>query len=301
MKTTTKAVKAVLTAAGVTITATHPRTAQEDASVELTGGWSVQIGTDYVILGHFDGETLTQSEESKSMDDLMHLVVKKLGMEPLVEVKQEFAYTAEDKANVKAQAKQLGINVVGKSIDKLLELIDAKLPSKDLPPMEITPEQPKAGDDVLRSTAKNLGIPFTKTTPRADIVQAIAESKGWTGEKPEVIEFLIMGGKIDEVPGFTGVAPKKTNSRESSAGGKVEPVETKPKKTPRKVTKSDKPAKVTKPESDGVTLASILEEIGTDPRVARRKLRGSDIQKPGDSWSWPVGHADIQRVRDLLK
>lgn len=159
----------------------------------------------------------------------------------------------------------------------------------------------------LKAICKELGIPTSKTTPRADLVFQIADKKGWANEKNEVIEFLLSGGCIETLPGFTAIAPKK-NSRETSAGGKVEPEA--PKKAPRKVQKSDKApteaksprkAKVKETKDDQVTIQAICEELGVEGRVARRKLRGSDITKPGDSWTWEAGHADIQKVRELLK
>lgn len=226
-------------------------------------------------------------------------------------------FTPEFKAAVKKEAKDLQINVVGKSMEKLLDLIDAKTgrsreltlkvlsgePITDTDVKELLPEPPRKVVDPVRELAKALGIPFSGKTERAQLVQEIAKQKGWENETTEVIEFLIGGGSISEVPGFTAIAPKP-NNRETSAGGKVEPVPEKPKKAPRKLSKPEsaeaKPAKAAKPDGS-VTLAGLLEELGVEGRVARRKLRGSDIQKPGDSWSWEAGHADIQRVRDLLK
>lgn len=210
-------------------------------------------------------------------------------------------FTAEQKAAIKDQAKALGINVVGKSIEKLQALI-----------LEKQPEAPEDSSlEHVRKLAKELKIPYTKTTPRADLVFAIADSKGWANEKAEVIEFLIAGGNIEELPGFVGIAPKP-NSRETSAGGKVEPQE--PKK-PRKLTKAtdaakpaSKPAKATsgkpsrKADNDLVTIQGICEELGVEGRVARRKLRGSDIVKPSEAgWVWEAGHADIAKVKELLK
>lgn len=159
--------------------------------------------------------------------------------------------TTEAKTWIKDKAKEHKINPVGKSIEKLLELVAEKLQ-----------------------------------------------------EKPEVVSYMAThGGKIEEVPGFTGVAPKK-NNRETSAGGKVQPEE--PKKTPRKLNRTPKPEKPAKepkkqPNADVVTLSSILEELGVEGRIARRKLRTSDIQKPGSSWEWSKGHADIAKVKELLK
>lgn len=222
-------------------------------------------------------------------------------------------FTAEQKAAIKEQAKALGINVVGKSIEKLQALILEKQPE--------APEPAKKGVDPklvhLRNLAKELGIAFGKTTPYADLRFAVADLKGWANESTEVIEFLIAGGNIEELPGFTGIAPKP-NSRETSAGGKVEPQE--PKK-PRKPTKTKEetgtqarvvgtsrkvsekaPKGIRKETGSTVSIQDICDELNVEGRVARRKLRGSDIVKPSESgWVWEAGHADIAKVKELLK
>lgn len=209
-------------------------------------------------------------------------------------------FTAEQKTEIKNQAKALGINVVGKSIEKLVGLIEQAAVSN-------APED--ASMEHVRKLATELKIKYTKSTTREELVFAIADVKGWANEKAEVIEFLISGGNIEELPGFTGVAPKP-NSRETSAGGKVEPQEPKKPRKPTKATDAakpaSKPAKATsaKPKATGetVSIQDICEELGVEGRVARRKLRGSDIVKPSESgWNWEAGHADIAKVKELLK
>lgn len=157
-------------------------------------------------------------------------------------------FTTEAKAWIKAQAKELKINPVGKTTEKLLTLVAAK-----------------------------------------------------REETEEVTLYLANGGCITELPGFEGIKPLP-NRKETSAGGKTPSGEVK-RKTPRKLSKpakESKPAKKPAKESNLVTLASILEELGVEGRIARRKLRGSDIQKPGAQWEWESGHADIAKVRKLL-
>ena len=205
-------------------------------------------------------------------------------------------YTTEQRTALKAEAKSLGINVVGKTIEKLAQLVEEKLVGNHVPAEE--PQKQKVLTiDQLKAICKELKIPTSKTTPRADLVSQIAIKRGWQDEKLEVIEFLLGGGCITELPGFVAIAPRP-NKRETSAGGKVTPEA--PKKTPRKVSKGEKPTP--KPSNgDTITIQEICEELGVEGRVARRKLRGSDIAKPCDSWTWTVGHADIQKVKDLLK
>lgn len=126
------------------------------------------------------------------------------------------------------------------------------------------------------------------------LLEAVAARKDQT---PEVTLFLANGGCITELPGFEGIKPLP-NRKETSAGGKQVPA----KKTPRKVSKEPKESKPAKAPKDSgmVTLASILEELGVEGRIARRKLRGSEIAKPGTQWEWEAGHADIAKVRALL-
>ncbi len=116
-----------------------------------------------------------------------------------------------------------------------------------------------------------------------------------TGRTREMTLFLANGGKVKELPGFEGIKPLP-NRKENSAGGK-----TPERKKPRKVSK-DQPEKAPKEAAatDTVTLASILEELGVEGRIARRKLRNSDIAKPGSAWEWTKGHADIAKVKALL-
>ncbi|UOL48400.1 hypothetical protein [Pseudomonas phage Almagne] len=210
-------------------------------------------------------------------------------------------FTAEQKAAIKEQAKALGINVVGKSIEKLQTLV-----------LEKQPEAPEDSSlEHVRKLATELKIKYTKSTTREELVFAIADVKGWANEKAEVIEFLIAGGNIEELPGFTAIAPKP-NSRETSAGGKVEPQEPKKPRKPTKATDATKPASKpvrrmkekakTKPGDNVVSIQDICDELDVEGRVARRKLRGSDIVKPSESgWIWEAGHADIAKVKELLK
>lgn len=139
----------------------------------------------------------------------------------------------------------------------------------------------------LRTMAKELGIEgWHKLNKREELVAAIAEKNGWSHERPEIIEFLINGGKIERLPGFEGVKPKPVRGDR-----KIQTTE-KPRRTPRKVAKKT---------AETVTLQSICEELGVNGRIARRKLRNSDIPKPGPQWEWSKGHEDIEKVKELLK
>lgn len=73
----------------------------------------------------------------------------------------------------------------------------------------------------------------------------------------------------------------------------------KPKKEKAPKAKKEKPAK--EAAEPTVTVADIAEDLGLTPTVVRKKLRDSGIKKPsGGRWEWPVGHADIEAVKNLF-
>lgn len=78
------------------------------------------------------------------------------------------------------------------------------------------------------------------------------------------------------------------------------------KRTPRRISKKESPEQTASKESakkrstDHISLHDICEELGVEGRIARRKLRNSDITKPGSSWEWPANHKDIAKVKELL-
>ena len=149
----------------------------------------------------------------------------------------------------------------------------------------------------IKKEAKDLQInPVGKTM--AAILDLINER---TGRTMEMTMFLAKGGCIKELPGFEGIKPLP-NRKETSAGGKTSTTERrKPTKSTGATKTEPTEKKAAKNTGDVVSLASILEELGVEGRIARRKLRGSDIEKPGSAWEWPTGHADITKVKELLK
>lgn len=144
----------------------------------------------------------------------------------------------------------------------------------------------------VKQIAKELKVKNWWNKRREDLVAEIAEAKGWSHEKPEVIEYLLAGGEIKKLP--YGPENKPGIKHQESAGMK------KPRKRPTKKTSTKKEKAPKAPKGDVVTLAQICEELGVEGRIARRKLRGSDIQKPGKQWEWTPGHEDIDRIKELL-
>lgn len=54
-------------------------------------------------------------------------------------------------------------------------------------------------------------------------------------------------------------------------------------------------------DENTVELSAIAKECKVDPIELRKALRGSKIKKPGGSWRWPQGHADIKEVKKLAE
>lgn len=76
----------------------------------------------------------------------------------------------------------------------------------------------------------------------------------------------------------------------------------KPKKaavTPKKKVPVKKTAvKVNKDTQDMVSLSDIAKENKVDAFLLRKALR-SELKKPGASWRWPKGHADIKAASKI--
>lgn len=83
-----------------------------------------------------------------------------------------------------------------------------------------------------------------------------------------------------------------TVNREVSAMSKKET-----KKESKKEVKKEKSSKSN--GVDHVALSDIAKSCKVDARELRAALRSSKIKKPGGSWSWPKGHADIKAVEKL--
>jgi len=147
----------------------------------------------------------------------------------------------------------------------------------------------------VKQIAKELKVKNWWNKKRADLITEIADLKGWTGETPETVEYLLGGGEIKQLPYGPEVKPE---IRHQESAGQA-------RKKPTKVTKktADKAEKKTAKkvtDENTVTLAGICLELGVEGRIARRKLRTSDITKPGKQWEWELGNADIDKVKTLL-
>ncbi len=68
--------------------------------------------------------------------------------------------------------------------------------------------------------------------------------------------------------------------------------EPKPKKTAKK--------KVVKVDDGMITLAALATELKMDPKVARVKLRKAELKRGEGRWAWPIGSAELTKVKKLL-
>lgn len=132
------------------------------------------------------------------------------------------------------------------------------------------------------------------------------------------LDFILNGGKVTVCPDAPNQVERTGN--ETCAGHKIdhdqikkiqesrkEAKKRKQGKKPRKVSKKKsekkaaKAAKAPKDTSGLITLATICTELNVEPRIARRKLRNSDIAKPDAGWNWTEGDKAIDQVKALLK
>lgn len=103
----------------------------------------------------------------------------------------------------------------------------------------------------------------------------------------EVKSDIAKGDSPDSPPKETAKVTTKKTTAKSAAAKKKAPVATASKK------------KAAKPEGEVITLKAIAKELKIEPRVARKKLRAAKIKNDG-RWSWPVGSADVKKVREAL-
>lgn len=144
----------------------------------------------------------------------------------------------------------------------------------------------------VKQLAKELKIKNWWNKKRDDLVSEIAELKGWGHEPKNIQEYLVAGGQVQQCPDMP--SPMPACPTETSASLKA------PKK-PSKKASPKKAKKAKKSEANVVSLSDICQELKIEPRVARRKLRNSDIKKPAAGWEWKPGDTDIDAVKELLK
>lgn len=134
----------------------------------------------------------------------------------------------------------------------------------------------------VKQIAKELKIKDWWNKKRAILVTEIAEIKGWSHETEEVIEFLLAGGEIKQLP------PGKA---------KIEKiVKDAPRRKPRKKAKAKKDT----PAEDSTTLQDLCEELDIQPRIARRRLRKAKVERPGQTWSWKKGSDEISNIKSII-
>lgn len=144
----------------------------------------------------------------------------------------------------------------------------------------------------VKEVAKELKIPKWWTLKMADLVSLIAEAKGISHEPLEVQHYLIGGGKIT-----VGNPPGQVNQKPTREDQAMKPqrrtLKSKKEKLKGETTHREAP-------KGFVTLAQLCADLGIDGKAARRILRASDLQKPGKSWTWKEGSAELTAAKNLL-
>lgn len=152
----------------------------------------------------------------------------------------------------------------------------------------------------IKKIAKELKIKNWWNKKRDDLVQEIAIEKDWGNETTETIEFLLSGGKITKCEDSPNPVPVHT--RQDQAYKVTEKPMKNARKRPAKKVNKKTDKKPAQKKTDGlVTLAEICTELSVEPRIARRKLRSSDLTKPEAGWAWDKKSPDLKAVRKLLK
>lgn len=147
----------------------------------------------------------------------------------------------------------------------------------------------------LQTRGKALKITGWHKMNKDQLHAAMIESLKIQGESPDIQDFYLRGKQPTICP--PAGDGRRVPTKQDQA--------MKPRRKPAKKVKAPKkPKGETTPRQapEGmITLAQICEEMGVEGRIARRKLRTSEIKKPGSTWAWDKGHKDVKAVRELLK
>lgn len=149
----------------------------------------------------------------------------------------------------------------------------------------------------IKEIAKTLQVKNWWTKKKADLVTEIVALKGWEKETPEVIDYLLKGGEIKNLPESPLPAPK--HNREDQA---YQVTEKPAKKTRRKPTKKAKTEKAPKKDKSTlpegwVTLAALCTELDVEPRIARRRLRKAELVKDEKyGWAWELPATEVKNI-----
>lgn len=145
----------------------------------------------------------------------------------------------------------------------------------------------------IKEIAKGLKVKNWWLKKKDELIQDIIIAKGWDKHTPEIQGFLLNGGEIKELPP-AGDPSLRVSHQESASMKRRKP-------TKSKKAKTEKKAKAPKVTGDMITLSMLCDELGIEPRVARRRLRNSEIQKPEAGWNWNPGDELLSQVKGVLK
>ena len=175
--------------------------------------------------------------------------------------------------------RELGLKYSQLDKMKKAEILEAFVASQE--------EKEKPKESVVDIAAKVIkeSEEVRSLTPRQSLIQ-------------DVDQYLNKGGEVTQCKAQQNLA--RTAPTEHSAECNVHLRSAKPKAPGKKKekAKTQKADKVTNP--DVITLQALVEAAGITGAQARKKLRASEIKKPGKQWAWEKGDKQIKEVTKLL-
>lgn len=151
------------------------------------------------------------------------------------------------------------------------------------PGIQVALIQIATGAEGMTLTAADTAIFYSPTFSYIGYAQARDRINRKGQEKPMTIIFIIMAGTVDE---------RVVDVLESNRQLTDTYMETKRTYTmaTKKTAAKEAPAKETAAK-DGISIASIAEDLGITPAEARKHLRALDLEKPEGGWNWPTEKA----------
>jgi hypothetical protein len=132
--------------------------------------------------------------------------------------------------------------------------------------------------NALRTAAKMKPLKAWKES-KAKLVAAIAKLTGIAPSAAKVVE-------VTKIP--AGMTAKKVAAEAAKAA------------KPAKTAKVAKEKTTTKPAAEGMSVSTLAEQLGIDPRVARSKLRRAFPDRdPGERWVFTT-EKQVAEIRTIL-
>lgn len=166
------------------------------------------------------------------------------------------------------------------------------------PSISVALIQIATGAEGMTLTAADTAIFYSPTFSYIGYAQARDRINRKGQEKPMTIIFMIMTDTVDErvVDVLESNRQLTDTFMDSKRNYEMATKKTAPKEAPAKET----------PAKEGISIASIAEDLGITPAEARKHLRALDLEKPEGGWNWatekaaaPVRKALTERLEKL--